>query len=184
MKNKPFHTAEIDGYGAYTWRTDMDRAEQCDMLIELLTDGRGWSEADAHSAARQLGEVMAEHDKGRGRMSRSKNYDLTPAMIDIVVVLSGAGHQALPAEQISVMSDRGHISKPLAGLKQRGLIQEGAHTYAFRHPHTRQRTWKIRWEGIPDPLWGRIMVDHARRHSYNVRDVMSEDDLKRCEIAA
>jgi hypothetical protein len=117
-------------------------------------------------------------------MSRAKNYDLTPAMIDVLVVLAGAGHEAISAENICVTGKLNHIGKPLAGLKQRGLIKEAGHTYAFRHPHTRQRTWKIRWEGIPDPLWGRVMVDHARRHGYDVKTVMTEDDLKRCEIAA
>jgi hypothetical protein len=117
-------------------------------------------------------------------MSRAKNYDLTPTMIDVLVVLAGAGHEAISAERICAIGELDHIGKPLAGLKNRGLIKEGALTYAFRYPHTRQRTWKIRWEGIPDPLWGRIMVDWCRRHETDIRDIMTDDDRKRCEVAA
>lgn len=118
-------------------------------------------------------------------MRRPKhNYDLTPAMVDVLVVLSGAGNATLSAEEITSMMVSKHIGKPLAGLKNRGLIEEGAPNYARRYPYNKRRTWKIRWEGIPDPLWGRVMVDHARRHDYDIKTVMTEDDLKRCEIAA
>lgn len=119
-------------------------------------------------------------------MGGYKNTDLTPMMVDVLVILSGAGHQAMTAEAIKAMMEPPpkSVSKVFAGLKQRGLIEEGTPTYAFRYPHTRQRTWKIRWEGIPDPLWGRVMVDHARRHGYSIKSVMTEEDLKRCEVAA
>jgi hypothetical protein len=108
---------------------------------------------------------------------RRNVYDITPAMGDILVVLAGApSHQTMRADEIAAQMP-GYVSqrlgKPLAGLRIRGLIHRG-----------QANTWKIRWEGIPNQLWGRIMVDHARRHDYPISSVMTEEDMRLCEVAA
>lgn len=113
--------------------------------------------------------------------------DLTPNMVDALVALSGAGHQALTYEEICIVCGKQLGGKVLAGLKNRGLILEGVPTWK-RSGHTdvlsRVRTWKLNVPAIPDYMWGRIMVDHARRHNYDIRSALTDDDMRRYEVAA
>lgn len=116
---------------------------------------------------------------------RRNPYDITPLMGDILVILYGSSHP-MTAQEIRSHMEVGsnpHIGKPLAGLHLRGLIKEGYPKWRRTgQTVTKSRTWAIRQEGISDALWGRVMVDHARRHNYPISSVMTQEDMERCEI--
>jgi hypothetical protein len=52
---------DVEGWGQYTWRTDMDRAQQVDMLDEILAEN-GWDAEERAEACKALGMEMARHD--------------------------------------------------------------------------------------------------------------------------
>ena len=118
--------------------------------------------------------------------SRRNNYELTPSMVDVMVALSGAGRSALTAREVATTLHMQRIGgKVFAGLHGRGLISEGYPTW-HRSGETivKVRTWKLEWGNIPDPLWGRIMVDFCRRHDMDIKSIMTEEDRARCEVSA